>query len=308
MKKSILLAFVLLSIIGCERDIPAGLCPDDVGVINLIKTERKALIIGIDGFRSDVLEEDVAPFMYSLSLSGGVYFTANHIVEGDTYSGPNWSSLLTGVHYSKHNVTDNSFSGNRFGYYPPFQAYLERLNPKINTASITNWTPINTHIYADNLDYAQQAFLNDSMVFKEAKKMLVDDNPVAPDVLFLQFDELDAAGHSYGFSRDVTEYVNTLHQIDLYVMNLFKIIEEKRNEGEDWIVFIVSDHGGDGFGHGDAENPHINTTVFFAQHPNLLFKNNYITNQTDLAPTILEFIGVSSPEFDCKTDGISIIQ
>ena len=48
-----------------------------------------------------------------------------------------------------------------------------------------------------------------------AEDLLVDSFSIAPDVLFLHFDELDAAGHSYGFSPQVSEYANTLSKIDV---------------------------------------------------------------------------------------------
>jgi hypothetical protein len=247
--------------------------------------------------------------MYGLSSRDDVYFTPFHKTEEDTYSGPNWSSILTGVHYYKHNVVDNSFVGSRFSTYPPFQYYLELAYQQINTFSITNWTPINTYICQQYLDYTSESILNDSMVFQLARDLLVDSFSIAPDVLFLHFDELDAAGHSYGFSPQVSEYANALSKIDIFVESLFNIIEEKRNDlGENWLFLIVSDHGGDGTGHGDAENPHINQTIFFSQHPDLNFTPNYITNQTDLAPTILDYMGVSSEEIDCKMDGVSIIE
>jgi predicted AlkP superfamily pyrophosphatase or phosphodiesterase len=186
---------------------------------------------------------------------------------------------------------------------------LELAYQQINTFSITNWTPINTYICQQYLDYTSESTLNDSMVFQVARDVLVDSLSIAPDVLFLHFDELDVAGHSYGFSPEVSEYTNTLSKIDVFVESLFNIIEEKRNDlGENWLFLIVSDHGGDGTGHGDADNPHINQTIFFSQHPDLNFIPNYITNQTDLAPTILNYMGVASEEIDCKMDGVSIIE
>ena len=272
-------------------------------------SNHNVLIIGIDGFRSDALTEEITPFMYNLSSRDDVYFTPFHNTEEDTYSGPNWSSILTGVHYCKHNVVDNTFVGSRFSTYPPFQYYLELAYEQINTSSITNWNPINTYVCQQYLDYAPQSTLNDTMVFQAASDLLLQAYPLDPDVLFLHFDELDAAGHSFGFSPEVSEYASTLSKIDVFVESLFNIIEEKRNDlEEDWLFIIISDHGGDGTGHGDAENPHINQTIFFSQHPDLTFKPNYITNQTDLAPTILDYMGVSSEEIDCKMDGISIIE
>ena len=294
---------------SCKKDLPINLCVESEVFLDTTISNHNVLIVGIDGFRSDALTEDITPFMYNLSSRDDVYFTPFHKTEEDTYSGPNWSSLLTGVHYSKHNVIDNSFVGSRFSTYPPFQYYLESAYQQINTSSITNWNPINTYIYQQYLDYTSEGTLNDSMVFQSARDLLIEGYPIDPDILFLHFDELDAAGHSFGFSPEVSEYVSTLSKIDVFVEILFNIIEEKRNDlGEDWLFFIVSDHGGDITGHGDAENPHINQTIFFSQHPDLSFKPNYITNQTDLAPTILDYMGVASEEIDCKMDGFSIIE
>ncbi len=307
MKKIFILSF--LCFVSCKKDLPIENCPEDILSLDTAIGNRNVLIVGIDGFRSDALTENTTPFMYELSLRDDVYFTPFHKTEEDTYSGPNWSSILTGVHYYKHNVVDNSFVGSRFSTYPPFQYYLELAYEQINTFSITNWSPINTYVCQKYLDYTSESTLNDSMVFEEVRELLVNSFSLAPNVLFLQFDELDAAGHNYGFSSEVSGYANTLFKIDVFVESLFNIIEEKRNDlGENWLFLIVSDHGGDGTGHGDAENPHINQTIFFSQHPELNFTPNYTTNQADLAPTILDYMGLVSEEIDCKMDGVSIIE
>ncbi len=269
---------------------------------------RKVLVIGIDGIRSDAMQDSISPFLFDLSLQEDTYFTDSHMTERITYSGPNWSSLLTGVHMSKHNVLENEFLNPNFYQYPSFFYYLENIEEPINTVSIVNWLPIHTHILSDVVDYAPTESISDLEVFNSCKEILLNNNPVEGDVIFLHFDELDGAGHSYGFSADVEEYRTTLTTIDGYTEELFNIIESKRDNGEDWIVFIVSDHGGAGTGHGDAENPHINQTVFYTQHPNLNFTHYHTTSMADLAPTILDFMGVGSDKYHCIKDGVSIIE
>jgi predicted AlkP superfamily pyrophosphatase or phosphodiesterase len=301
--------FIFFFHLGCKKDqVPD--CDDYTNStsVDSLKIKRKVLIIGIDGFRSDAMQVGITPFMHSLSLNNNVYFTPANSAEGDTYSGPNWSSLLTGVHYDKHTVTDNSFEGNTLDRYPPFFSYIEGINKNINTISIVNWTPINDHILSSCTDFAPTESINDAIVFEKAKDLLINSNPVSPDVVFLHFDELDATGHNYGFSPSVQEYANTLNTLDSYVNELFNLIDTKRVDGEDWICFIVSDHGGEGTGHGDSSNPNINKTIFFANHPTLNFKKNYTSNQTDLSASVLDFLGITNSTFDCKTDGISILE
>ena len=287
---------------SCEYTLFSG--PDTIEV-DPSKINRKVLIVGIDGFRSDVMTEQITPFMYNLSQSRNGYYNLIHTAEEITYSGPNWTAMLTGVHQAKHGVLNNSFEVDNYNTYPPFFHYIEQAQNSINTTSIVNWTPINTYVVSGFADSAPTESMNDADVFQEAQDLLLNSEA---DILFLQFDELDGAGHSHGFSPGVIEYTNTANTIDSYAEDLFNIVENKRNEGEEWLFFIISDHGGEGFSHGDAEDPNVKQTVFFAEHPDLVFQADccYFSNQTDLAPAILKFLGISSEEFDFNTDGNEI--
>ena len=264
------------------------------------------IIIGIDGFRSDALTQETTPFLYALSQRNA-YVNLSHLTEEDTYSGPNWSSILTGVHYDKHNVTDNSFDGRGFHVFPTLFNYIERHADSLNTSSIVNWLPINQYALSQDVDFSINSQLNDSLVLQEASNVLLNDDPLSADVLFLHFDQLDAAGHSFGFSSSVAEYREALSILDLYVDSLVGIIDSKRSSGENWLCIVVSDHGGDGDGHGDYNNIHIRETIFIAEHPSLPFTVNHESNMTDIAPTVLDFLGITSSEFDCKTDGQSVL-
>ena len=161
---------------------------------------------------------------------------------------------------------------------------------------------------SSSTDFSPQAFVQDMEVYQNVQNLLTNDSPFNADIIFVHFDELDAAGHAFGFSSDVPEYSSKLNTLDTYVENLFNTINTKRLAGEDWLIMVVSDHGGDGTGHGDAHNPYINQTIFFAQHPSLVFKNQYTSSQADLAPTILDFLGISNPNFDYQTDGVSLFK
>ena len=64
-----------------------------------------------------MLTQETTLLLYAISQRNA-YVNLSHLTEEDTYSGPNWSSILTGVHYDKHNVTDNSFDGRGFHVFP----------------------------------------------------------------------------------------------------------------------------------------------------------------------------------------------
>ena len=71
------------------------------------------------------------------------------------------------------------------------------------------------------------------------QNLLINDSPFNADVIFVHFDELDAAGHAFGFSSDVLEYSSTLNTLDTYVENLFSTIN-KNVFLEDWLIMVVS--------------------------------------------------------------------
>ena len=292
-------------VFSCERNSPNS--TEDIITIDISKINRSVLIIGIDGFRSDAMQQSITPFIYQLTEEKNIYYNPSHIVEGITYSGPNWSSILTGVHMNKHNVTNNDYDNDNFADFPPFFHYIEKGHSSTNTSSIVNWTPINSYTLSSYVDNYNLEAMNDSTVFATAQDLLI--NSTEPAVVFLQFDELDVAGHSHGFSPDAQEYISTANTIDTYAQGLFNIIEDKRLNGEDWLYIIVSDHGGEGMSHGNANDPNINTTIFLTEHPSLEFRPDccYISSQVDMAATIMNFLGITSSQFESNKDGNTVL-
>lgn len=310
-----LLSLVVCLVSSCNRNEPNYNCDPwsetciEEFEIDSNKIGRKVLVIGIDGFRADVMQDTITPFLFSLSTDSTTYFTNQNLVQELTFSGPNWSSLCTGVDFCKHFVTTNDFENNRLDNFPHFFNYIETVLPATHTASICNWTPINEHIASSFADYAPISEVNDSEVHQLASQILTSGNPTSAEVLFLQFDELDGTGHEYGFHASIPEYRTVLSTLDSYIENLFSIIEVKRSEGEKWLICIVSDHGGEGTGHsGMYHDEDVRHTVMYVQSPGESFKNWHTSSQVDLAPTILHFLGITSSEFNCKTDGVSLIE
>ena len=68
---------------------------------------RKVLIIGIDGLRTDALQQANTPNLDALIASG--FYTYESWHEGITVSGPSWSTIMCGVEFPKHGVTSNSY-------------------------------------------------------------------------------------------------------------------------------------------------------------------------------------------------------
>ncbi|MET0944512.1 MAG: DUF4983 domain-containing protein [Flavobacterium sp.] len=241
-----ILASVLL-ITSCTND--ATLTSDE-SAVNADKTNsktaktaltggvKKLLIIGIDGCRGDALMGANTPNVHAL-LPNSVY-SLDALTEAPTWSGNGWSTMLSGVTHLKHGVTDNSFSSPNFGTYPSFLKRLETYNASLRTMSIVHWAPINTYI-VDGIDL-EKTLTTDLAVKNEVVAALTNDNP---DALFLHFDDVDHAGHSYGFSLNVPQYKSSIETTDGYIGEILTALKNRPNyANEDWLVVVAPDHGG----------------------------------------------------------------
>ncbi|SVC18230.1 uncharacterized protein METZ01_LOCUS271084, partial [marine metagenome] len=152
------------------------------------------MIIGIDGCRVDALQIANTPTIDNLIANG--IFSPDALNDDITISGPGWSAILCGVWSNKHLSVDNSFVGTDYINYPPLFKRIEDFDANLHTVSICNWNPINDFIIQNYADFKLNVS-SDSAVSAEASTYLSVNNP---DMMFLHFDDVDHAGHAYGFS------------------------------------------------------------------------------------------------------------
>ncbi|MCI0459415.1 MAG: alkaline phosphatase family protein [Gemmataceae bacterium] len=205
---------------------------------------RKVLIVGIDGCRPDALKAAKAPHLHGLIREGAF---SDQAQTGDaTISGPGWTSMLTGVWRQKHGVRDNRFEGHNPREFPHLFRRVKQAMPRANTVSIVHWAPIAERIVVD-ADVSTK-HKNDEAVTREAVQILLKGNP---DVMFLHFDEVDYAGHKYGFHPKVPQYVQAIERADTQVGAVLTALRQRKTyEREDWLILVSTDHGGSGKGHG----------------------------------------------------------
>ena len=209
------------------------------------QTEKKVLIIGIDGVRSDAFIQAQTPNIDAL-IENGIY-SPNALNDDITISGPGWSAILCGVWSSKHLVTGNDFTINDFESFPSLFRHAEEYDPSISTLSICHWDPINDYIVQNYVDFKLNVS-TDAEVSSQATSYISSNDP---DLIFLHFDDVDHAGHSSGFNPDVPEYMNAIETTDDLISPIINAIEQRPNyANEDWLILISSDHGGVGYSHG----------------------------------------------------------
>jgi predicted AlkP superfamily pyrophosphatase or phosphodiesterase len=234
---------------------------------------KHVLVIGIDGCRSDALQAAKAPNLKSLAQNGTVCYRAfaggklGTKTEQATISGASWSSIVTGVWVDKHQNPDNKFvdpnlkkivDGKIVGY-PHFFTRIKEKYPNCYLASIVNWKPINEKIVtdADCLDCGK-----DAEVAQKCADLLL--GPCNPSVVFLQFDEVDGAGHSKTYGPQSPGYMRVIEKLDSHVGTVLNAMRKRPNFAkEDWLVLVTADHGGIDKGHG-RQTPEERTVFIIA--------------------------------------------
>ncbi len=214
----------------------------------------KLLFIGIDGLRPDAMEVAETNALAMLRTQGA--YASDAQCEDLTFSGPNWSTILHGVHRDRHNVTTNDYRGSRLDQYPDLFSRLEAFNPELNTARLVTWDAIQKFqpTGADVAIYHDYAENGDELVTEAAVELLKGAHAEQPknhagsrdiDALFLYLGDVDVAGHAHGFDPSKRLYLDAITRADRQVGRVIDAMKSRRTYGsESWLVIVTSDHGG----------------------------------------------------------------
>lgn len=263
---------------------------------------RKVLIIGLDGCRPDSIQAANTPNIDQIITNGAVSWKAQ--TEIRTISGAAWTSLLTGVHMDKHGVYGNDFKPRNLEYRTLYHE-IKKWNPNFRVIAYSNWKPIITKIFEKGILSKKKSGSDRKMTKRLVKSITKDQG----DLYFLQLDEIDGAGHKWGYGPDCHKYVETIEKRDLMLGQIIQAIKQRPDE-EKWLIILVSDHGGLGHGHGKPTNEEL--TIIFAVSGTMV-ENNQILDEdedefisiVDAVPTIAKFLGMPQKEYwDGKIRGL----
>ena len=233
------------------------------------KTEKKAIIIGYDGCRADVLKEmqdgksavdalldDGASI--NLAYCGGVNYPATNTQ--DTSTAPGWCSILTGVWADKHGITANGIQKSL--EHKTLLTTLVEDGVIDNSTFITKWnghfskkksTYILEKEYCEenNINVAFNKCENDEASYQFTLNEIGKKD--CADFIFVIYEPTDSTGHNLGFTINNPEYKKAFQTADNYGYETLNAIKNRATyDTEDWLIIITSDHGGFGTGHGEA--------------------------------------------------------
>lgn len=231
------------------------------------KTVKKALVIGYDGCRADILAEiqdgesgikaltDNGAAL-NLAYCGGVNYPEKNTQ--DTSTAPGWCSILTGTWADVHGITGNDIT-KTMDTKTLFTSLTEE--KIIGSASfITKWAghfSRKNATYLDEKAYCEENSLpvsfvkcsDDEASFSYTMEELAKDD--CSDFIFSILEPTDSAGHGKGFSFNNPVYKEAFKREDLYAKQLIDAMKSRSTFAqEEWLVIITSDHGGIRTNHG----------------------------------------------------------
>lgn len=273
MKKCYLFCVLFFSITGLELYAQSNI--------------KKVLIIGIDGCRPDAVRHANTPNIDELWQEGAYTFKAQ--TDPISFSGICWTSMLTGVWHDKHKVLTNAYKKPNVEAYPHFFRRLKEANSRLQTYTYSNWSPIHKILQKDDADIAE-SYSPDDQITNHVIEALKTKNL---DVVFVQFDDVDHAGHAHDYSTKSQLYVKAVEKSDSLLGMIVSAVKERETyQQEDWLIIVTTDHGGSNFTHGKDIPEH--TTIFFIANGKSVGKGEIMepVGVVDVAATALYHMGI----------------
>ena len=201
-------------------------------------------IIGVDG--AGAAFEQVESPNFDRIFADNAYIHNAH-TEYITTSAQNWGSILLGVDYETHGMTNGSTEENRHTSQDEYHSifyYARQAMPDARLVSICHWPNINYGIIENDIDVKKVNRFTDTLVVDE---ILNNISGSAPELMFVQLDEVDHAAHTYGGFSD--EYYEAVRTADKRLGTIYDALESK-GLMENSLFIVVADHGETENGHG----------------------------------------------------------
>lgn len=232
------------------------------------KTEKKLLVLGYDGCRTDALSlldtDGQGGISYLLSTGataqiaycGGVNYPA--INTQATSTAPGWCSILTGQWADVHGIDGNGIEKSNDTL--TLLTTLVEDNTVDSSAFYISW---DGHFNGSDTTYVQEkAYVEEKgldVTFLDAE----DDNGTTAntvadlqstnctDFIFTILEHTDHAGHDTGFSVNNPDYQKAFADAEAQGREIINAVESRATYAtEDWLIIVTTDHGGYNTGHG----------------------------------------------------------
>lgn len=294
------------------------------------------VFIILDGIPAVELERVNTPNLDQIAQIGGYAraFTGGEkegISQTPTISAVGYNSLLTGTWANKHNVWDNEIESPNYAFWTVFR-FMREAKPNSKLGIFSTWEDNRTKLLGEGLtetgnlklDVVFDGFEKDTLTYphdQEKDYIRKIDNLVsfeaayalktkAPDLSWVYLEFTDDMGHRFGKSPQLTA---AIEQADRQVGRIWEAIQfRERNFGEEWLIWITTDHGRkasdfkDHGGQSDSEREIWMVTN--SKNLNDRFHSGKAA-MVDILPSLVDFLEISVPEEQRKNwDGSSLFE
>lgn len=273
------------------------------------------VVIGVDGMPALCTMNTSLPSLELMKAEGSWAKAARCMAP--TVSGPNWAGILRGnppwvtgvLKNDRGDVLPAMFNSTNTSLFERVQ----QSNRSMALASFYTWceirwlmtsnseSPSFLHVCEDDdadTYYDALQFVNDM-----APSMSAANSSLDGYMLFVHFDELDAAGHDDDWFSD--SFLDYARVIDSYVGGIVTAVNSTLAAlNKTAVVIVTSDHGGTGDEHSDPSSPLVLNIPFlmWSNKPELLGQNFQFVEPTvtnmDVYATVLDLLGLYDESVD----------
>lgn len=250
---------------------------------------ERVVLLGVDGAGNFFNQTDT-PNLDRIFENGAVSYDV--LTSDPTISAECWGSMLHGVTPQCHRLSNSLVSSTPYdpaSEFPSAFRVIRENDSDSVLASFCNWNPINVGIIEDNLGVHKDS-AGDAALTKKICDYVAENDPT---FLFVQFDEVDGAGHGSGYGS--AAHLKQISITDGYIGKIYEAYEE-RGFLDTTLFIVTADHGGTpGGSHGglsDAEK-----YVMFAAVGKTVEKGTIEDMEIrDSASVVLHALGYAQPE------------
>lgn len=260
-------------------------------------TYKHVILVGIDGAGNFYRKTDAPNIKRMFEEGAG---TDECLTSIPTISAECWGSMLIGVEPTVHGLTNDIVSSRPYenAEHPTIFRLIRDEMPDAELASFCNWCPINSGI----VERDAGAYLDTGGDERLTEKICAYIKEKKPVFLFVQFDDIDGAGHTFGYGTE--RYLKELSAADGFVGRIREAIADA-GIAEDTLFIATADHGGFGQSHGGVTDDE--KFVFFAAVGKTVVPGARITMRVkDIPAIVAHALGIKgSPSWDATVpDGM----
>ena len=221
-----------------------------------------ALVIMTDGLRADTVESGRMPNLERLRAGKwmpgykSAWTLTGQVSPGSIpSSAPNHVSIATGYGVPTHGLTSNAqLEAGAFTAKPTWLKRIADARPGATALFVFSWWPDANLYPAEGVEFMKSPTNEDDAPNASALSLRLA-GADAPDVTLWFIDAPDVAGHAHNFYPMSSPYLAAAETTDRYIgMALDAIASRPTFAEEDWLVAVVSDHGGYANQHGVVQS------------------------------------------------------